>query len=69
MSLLKPNTHRNIKYWKAERGKCSFCPKRTGYVDRVCSGCRSKVPDHIPFEQVRRYMTVYKERISAKSKL
>ena len=64
MSLLKPNTHKNIEYWQKERAKCVFCPKRTGFKDRVCSNCRNKVPDHIPFEQVKRFI----ERRNAKCK-
>jgi hypothetical protein len=66
MSLLTKGTHKSIEHWHQNRQPCFFCSKHTGYLDRVCSGCRSKVPLHIPFEQVRRYVRVYNERINAK---
>ena len=35
---------------------CIFCHHNTFFIDQVCSDCRSVFPDHIPSEQVKRYL-------------
>lgn len=46
--------------------KCCFCGEYTFQEDRVCDECRSVVPKHIPFEQVKRF--VERRNIHVKSR-
>ena len=35
---------------------CITCHRKTFFIDQICGWCRSTVPRHIPFKQVKRYV-------------
>ncbi len=40
----------------SEESNCIVCDRITYFKDEICSICRTEVPDHIPFQQVKRYV-------------
>ncbi len=46
------------------RKKCVVCHRSTYFVDQVCGLCRVQVPEHLPQEQVKRYVLRIKKGIT-----
>lgn len=44
------------EYRNMNQDECLACTKPTYFKDGICGRCRTLAPDHIPIEQVKRYV-------------